>query len=53
MLRVLIGALVLAGALLLPRAALAQTPVDWDQLGAWYMLFWSTRFDDTPVGIAG
>ncbi|MCE2515561.1 MAG: DUF2490 domain-containing protein, partial [Acidobacteria bacterium] len=30
-----------------------QTPVDWDQLGAWYMLFWSTRFDDTPVGLQG
>ncbi len=51
--RVLIVALVLAGALLLPGAALAQTPVDRDQLGAWYMLFWSTRFDDTPLGLQG
>ena len=51
--RVLIGALVLAGALLLPGAALAQTPFDRDQLGAWYMLFWSTRFDDTSLGLQG
>ena len=51
--RVLIGALVLAGAMLSPGAAPAQTPVDWDQLGAWYMLFWSTRFDDTPLGLQG
>ena len=51
--RALIGALVLAGALSLPGAALAQTPVDYDQLGAWYMLFWSTRFDDTQVGLQG
>ena len=51
--RALIGALVLAGAMLLPGAALAQTPVDRDQLGAWYMLFWSTRFDDTPLGLQG
>ena len=33
MLRVLIGALVLVGAMLLPGSALAQTPVDRDQLG--------------------
>ncbi len=51
--RASIGALVLAGAMLLPATAPAQTPVDWDQLGAWYMLFWSTRFDDTPVGLQG
>ncbi len=48
-----IGALVLASAMSSPPAALAQTPVDWDQLGAWYMLFWSTRFDDTAVGLQG
>jgi len=53
MLRALIGALVLAGAMLSPAAALAQTPVDWNQPGAWYMLFWSTRFDDTAVGLQG
>lgn len=53
MLRVLIGVLVLAGSMLSPGAALAQAPVDWDQLGAWYMLFWSTRFDDTSVGLQG
>ena len=47
------GALVLAGAMVLPGAGLAQTPVDRDQLGAWYMLFWSTRFDDTRVGLQG
>ena len=52
MLRVLLGGLVLAGAMLSPGAALAQTPVDRDQLGAWYMLFWSTSFD-TPVGLQG
>ncbi|MYN64994.1 MAG: DUF2490 domain-containing protein [Acidobacteria bacterium] len=51
--RVLVCVLVLVGALLLPGAAPAQTPVDWDQLGAWYMLFWSTRFDDTQVGLQG
>ena len=51
--RILIGALVLAGAMLSPGAALAQTPVDWDQPGAWYMLFWSTRFDDSSVGLQG
>ena len=48
-----IGALVLAAAMLSPGAALAQTPVDLDQLGAWYMLFWSTRFDDTSWGLQG
>ena len=53
MLRALIDALVLAGAMLSPRAALAQTPIDWDQLGAWYMLFWSAGFDDTSVGLQG
>ncbi len=53
MLRVLIGVLVVAGTLLLPAAALAQTPVDWNQPGAWYMLFWSTRFDDTSWGLQG
>ncbi len=53
MLRRLIGALVLAGAMLSPGAALAQTPIDWDQLGAWYMLFWSTRFDDSSMGLQG
>ena len=53
MLRALIGALVLAGAMLSPGAALAQTPVDRDQLGAWYMLYWSTRFDDSSVGLQG
>lgn len=52
-LRVLIGALVLAGAMLSPGAALAQTPVDRDQLGAWYMLYWSTRFDDSSLGLQG
>ncbi len=51
--RALLGVLLLAGAMLSPGAALAQTPVDWDQLGAWYMLFWSTRFDDTSVGLQG
>ena len=51
--RNLVAALVLAGAMLSPGAALAQTPVDWDQLGAWYMLFWSTRFDDSSVGLQG
>ena len=51
--RALIGALVLAGTMLSPGAVLAQTPVDLDQLGAWYMLFWSTRFDDTRVGLQG
>ena len=51
--RAWIGALVLAGAMLSPGAAPAQTPVDWDQLGAWYMLFWSTRFDDSSVGLQG
>ena len=51
--RGLIVALVLAAAMLLPAAALAQTPVDRDQLGAWYMLFWSTRFDDTSWGLQG
>ncbi len=53
MLRVLIGALVLADAMLLPGAALAQTPVDRDELGAWYMLFWSTRFAAASVGLQG
>ena len=53
MLRVLIGALVLAGAMLLPGAALAQTLVDRDQLGAWYMLYWSTRFRRHGGGNAG
>ena len=51
--RVWIGALVLAGAMRLPGAAMAQTPVDRDQLGAWYMLFWSPRFVDTSVGLQG
>ena len=51
--RVLIRVLVLAGAMLLPAAALAQTPVDRDQLGAWYMLYWSTRFDDSAMGLQG
>ena len=51
--RALIGVLVLAGAMLSPGAALAQTPVDRDQLGAWYMLYWSTRFDDSSVGLQG
>ena len=51
--RALIGALVLAGTMLSPGAVLAQTPVDLDQLGAWYMLFWSTRFDDSAVGLQG
>ena len=53
MLRVLIGVLVLAGAMLSPGAAPAQTPVDWNQLGAWYMLFWSTQFDDSSLGLQG
>ena len=39
--------------MLAPGAAPAQTPVDRDQLGAWYMLYWSTRFDDTPLGLQG
>ena len=52
-LRAVIGVLVLAGVMLLPGAAPAQTPVDRDQLGAWYLLFWSTRFDDTSVGVQG
>jgi len=52
-LRVLIGALVLVSAMLSPGVARAQTPVDWDQLGAWYMLFWSTRFDDSSLGLQG
>ena len=51
--RVLVVVLVLAGAMLSPGAALAQTPVNWDQLGAWYMLFWSTRFDDSSLGLQG
>ena len=53
MLRVWIGAVVVTGAMLVPGAALAQTPVDRDQLGAWYMLFWSTRFDDSSIGLQG
>ena len=53
MLRVWTGALVLAGATLLPGAVMAQTPVDRDQIGAWYMLFWSAGFGDTPVGLQG
>ena len=53
MLRVWIAALVVAGATLLPGAALAQTPVDRDQLGAWYMLFWSAGFGDRSVGLQG
>ena len=51
--RVLVGVVVLACAMLAPGAALAQTPVDRDQLGAWYMLFWSTRFDDSALGLQG
>jgi hypothetical protein len=51
--RVLVGVLVLVGAMLAPGAVLAQTPVDFDQLGAWYMLFWSTRPDDSSVGLQG
>ena len=43
----------LAGILLCPLSARAQTPVDRDQLGAWYMLFWSTGFGETPLGLQG
>lgn len=35
-----------------PAAAPAQT-VDDDQTGAWYMLFWTTRFGDGPWGLQG
>ena len=28
-------------------------PVDGDQLGAWYMYFWNTRFGESPWGLQG
>jgi hypothetical protein len=33
--------------------AAAQTDVDEEQLGAWYMLFWNTSFGDGPFGLQG
>jgi hypothetical protein len=38
---------------LTPSDLSAQNPVDLDQTGAWYMLFWSLGFDDTPYGLQG
>ncbi|HSG88783.1 MAG TPA: DUF2490 domain-containing protein [Pseudomonadales bacterium] len=35
----------------MPKWAFAQ--VDEDQLGAWYMYFWNTRFDDSRWGLQG
>ena len=43
--------------MLLLATLLASPPVfsevDGDELGAWYMLFWSTRFDDSRWGLQG
>ena len=44
------GALLLAG-LFVPAAAQAQ--VDEDQIGAWYMYFWSTQLKDSRWGFQG
>lgn len=38
-------------ALALPRSALAQ--IDEDELGAWYMYFWSAPLDDRSLGFQG
>ncbi|MCA9736324.1 MAG: DUF2490 domain-containing protein [Gemmatimonadota bacterium] len=48
----LVPGFLLAAALLPAGTAQAQS-VDRDQIGAWYMLFWSTRFDGTPIGLQG
>lgn len=31
----------------------ASAQIDEDQLGAWYMYFWNTRFDDSKFGLQG
>ncbi len=31
----------------------ASAQIDEDQLGAWYMYFWNTRFDDSNFGLQG
>ena len=36
-----------------PSAAQGPPPVDGDQLGAWYMYFWTARFGDSPFGLQG
>ena len=45
-------------ALMLAMVTLAKPPVaaaqvDEDQLGAWYMYFWGTRFNDSQWGLQG
>ena len=49
--RAFLCAILLVAAAVSPRAASAQ--VDEDQLGAWYMYFFSSRFDDSRWGLQG
>ena len=49
--RAFLCATLLGAAMVVPQAASAQ--VDEDQLGAWYMYFFSSRFDDSRWGFQG
>lgn len=46
-------AFALVALLAIPATPASGQEVDEDQLGAWYMLFWSARFSDTRFGAQG
>lgn len=52
-LHILLSVACFASAFIYTPQAHAQAAFEEDQLGAWYMLFWNTRFGDGPWGLQG